>query len=245
MKAVPRRDALKALGALSALASIDRPLSANALQTAQKFAPPTGPMRFSRRLVRNLTDGKQIIVERTWKVLFAPAGQGFMLDGEQISVEVSAPPGLEALADLERRKREIGLFPLMLTSDGVIMGNSGSVAQKSVIDRAIELASQEVAARASSEADRKASREFLRALQSSAEKATSRLPRDLFQPQQMSAVDERTLPLPDGTKGTVLIEFSAEISAQTGLMQKASRMVTTRIGDSERTSAEKWSLGPI
>ncbi|MDN3646861.1 hypothetical protein QWY75_11675 [Pontixanthobacter aestiaquae] len=241
MKAIPRRDVLAALGAIWALNVFAATSGVNAQSFTVKFTPPSTPMRFTRKLVRNLSDGKQIVVERAWKVLFAPVGQGFSLDGEQISVEVSVPPGLEALADLERRKRESGLFPLMLASDGMIV-RKVSARPKAVIDQAIELASQELAARGVSEADQSSSREFLRTLQSSAEKAASHLPRDLFQPRRMAANAKRTLSLPDGAVGSVAIEFTAKTDAETGLMRTATRTVTTKIALSERTSAEHWSL---
>jgi hypothetical protein len=84
------------------------------------FAPPTGPVTMTRTLVRNLADGKQIIVTRRYLIRFTPEGDGYRLDGEQIDAEVVAPSALSGLAEIERKRIDKGLFPARLDARGMI-----------------------------------------------------------------------------------------------------------------------------
>jgi hypothetical protein len=244
MEEVQRRDALRAFGALAAIPLIGLPSSTHSQPLDRKFAPPATPMRFSRSLIRELVGNAQIVVTRAWRVRFEPLGNGYSLSGEQIEVDVTVPPGLEALAELERRKVEAGMFPMMLSRSGLIMSDKMADA-KPAVTLAIEHAAREIASRDLSSTDQSAAGDFLRTLQNSAQLAASKLPRDLFSPRDVSRADTRTLTLPGGATGEIEISFSAQTSEPLGLLSKAERTVTTRIGDSAKASTERWTLAQI
>lgn len=244
MEKIRRREALAAMGVAAAIPLAGLPVSARSQALDRQFAPPAEHMRFSRSLIRELTGNAQIVVTRVWRVRFEPLGQGYSLQGEQIDVTVKVPPGLESLAELERRKVEAGMFPMMLSGDGLIMSDKAAD-PKPAIEQAIEQAAQTIAARNLPADDQRAVDEFLRTLQNSAQMATNRLPRDLFSPRDLSRQDVRTVGLPGDIAGEIVIAFSAKTTEPLGLLNTAERVVTTRIGDSTKMSTERWALSAM
>ena len=111
-------------GAVVALAM---PLVATAQddrRSPRRFAPPSTPMLYTRRLERSLVGGASLTVTRRFAVRFVLEADGFRVDGEQVDVTVEAPPQLATLAELERERVETGLFPLRLDPAGTIVGQS-------------------------------------------------------------------------------------------------------------------------
>ena len=45
------------------------------------FALPSAPMVLSRTVIRELPDGKQIVVKRSFRVQFVASGNGYLLTG--------------------------------------------------------------------------------------------------------------------------------------------------------------------
>ncbi|MFZ1743295.1 MAG: hypothetical protein WAT93_10595 [Pontixanthobacter sp.] len=205
------------------------------------LVPPGAPMRFSRKLTRELSDGKLIEVSRVFEIRFSPLGEGFRIDGQQIGVEVHVPPGLEQLAELERSRDESALFPILLGSDGTIMGLN-QPASGPQIDQAVKLALAKLDGIAADGQDTRDAAAFLRALHNSAAETTNNLPPDLFFPAAGEDFQTRSLPLPDGTIGQIKIAFVARIEESSGLLRNASRTIETSVGNSTRTSVERWQL---
>jgi hypothetical protein len=120
-----RRDLLR-LAAVTALLPVLSAAPARALASV-RFAPPGGPMRYARTLRREMADGTAMIVSRGFAIRFVPEGRGFPVEGEQVEVSVDAPPRLARFAELERQRRELGLFPLTLDGQGLIYGNRAAI----------------------------------------------------------------------------------------------------------------------
>jgi hypothetical protein len=217
---------------------------AAAAQPVGGFAPPTEPMRYRRRLERELAGGARLIVTRSFAVRFVREADGYRVEGEQLEVEVDAPEQLAALASLERQRVEIGLFPLSLDAAGAIRGapRAGSSEQ-------LYLAVREVADRIErgkhTPAERDTLRAFVEAVHQSAGELVTELPRDLFAPAASPREDHRVLALPGGDAGQVRVTFTATSDPATGLMREARREVVTEVAGDRRHTVESWSLAPL
>ena len=213
-------------------------------QPAGRFAPPAAPMLYARRLERSLADGAWLVVDRGFAVRFVREGDGFRVDGEQVSVEVEAPPGLDALARLERERVESGLFPLQLDAAGAIRGLS-HVAASAQLDQAV----REVAARIErwdhAPVEREELRAFVEAVHRSAGDLVTELPRDLFAPAEPRREETRAIALPGGGAGRVTVTFTAARDPLTGLMVEARREVVTEVSADLRRTIESWRLSPL
>lgn len=215
--------------------------------TGQNFVPPRQPMVYTRRLVRDLPDGAQIVVERSFAIRFARAGDGYRVDGEQIAVKVEMPEQLASLAALERQRVVQGLFPLTLDGSGRIL--SGPEADKAPGQSPeIEAALRDVSARIerldASADERAAMRGFIAAIHDAGQHIVSVLPLDLFVPASPDRTDHREVTLPAGGAGAVTMQFNAERDPATGLMRSARREVHTMIGGENRRTVETFSLAP-
>lgn len=232
MVKLSRRSAIGAMGAVLAV----RLATTAAHAQDRNFTPPLVPMRFTRKLTRELADGALIDVTRAFEVRFSPLGQGHRITGAQTAIEVNVPAGLEGLAGLEKQRDESGLFPILLGSGGLILNSNPSSGQPA-IDEAVARALVKLA-----EGDGENAGAFLHTLQNSASQAMNRLPRDLFAPSAPDSLQTRSLPLPDGGTGQIKIAFKAQTSDVSGLMTHASRIIETSIDATTRTSIERWSL---
>lgn len=235
-RTVLRRAAWAALVPL--LSQMPQPAAAT---SGVRFAPPTGPMRYTRTLTRRLAGGASMIVERSFMVTFTPTVAGFAIDGKQVHAAVDAPAALADLARLERERIETGLFPLQLDADGRISGGP-DIALGPQLDRAVELARAQIA-RASTDngADTETTR-FVLALQQSAAALLTELPTDLFAPVAYPRFHRGEVPLPDGGMGEISSRFDALVDRATGLMRSAERQVITAIAEDRRETIERWSL---
>ncbi len=217
--------------------------SASAQIAGGRFNPPAGPMRLTRQLSRQLADGAQIVIERTWEVQFRNQAAGYSLDGRQVAVEVSAPHSLEMLARIERDRTESGLFPIELDRNGLISADAetGSLAP---IDQAVSQARKRIEASGLSTKAAADARQFLAYLQKSAADLSSQMPGDLFHPVRPNWQENRTIRLPHGQTGSVSVSFTAITNPEAGLMERAQRIIVTEIGEASRTSRENWKLLP-
>src|SRR3990170_5977639 len=75
--------------------------AAHPARPATGFAPPDGPMLYTRRLERALAGGARLVVSRSFAVRFRHAAEGFKVEGEQVGVEVEAPESLAGFARIE------------------------------------------------------------------------------------------------------------------------------------------------
>ncbi|GAA4642297.1 hypothetical protein GCM10023115_04860 [Pontixanthobacter gangjinensis] len=200
------------------------------------FNPTASPMLFTRKLIRELTDGALIEITRRFEIRFNRLGQGYRIEGIQTAVEAIVPPKLDGLARIEKQRDESGLFPILLGSEGLIL-NANTSSNQPEIDKAVAYAIEKLES-----VNTEDSGKFLQALQNSASQALTHLPRDLFVPRTPESLHARALPLPDGSVGQIKIAFRARTSDTSGLMTHASRTVETSVNATTRTSIEHWSL---
>jgi hypothetical protein len=209
-----------------------------------RFVPPSGPMLYTRRLERGLVGGASLTVNRSFAVRFVREGDGFRVDGEQIAVEVDAPPQLEALARLERERVETALFPLELDAEGAIRG-TGRVADRAQLDAAVREAAAQIERGPHAPAEREDLRAFVEAVHRNSADLVTELPRDLFAPVELARSESRTIVVPGGMEGQVRVTFTAERDPATGLMRTARREIVTEIAGDLRRTVESWSLAPV
>lgn len=225
-----------------AAATLVLPFGSVARAVTPTFAPPTGPMRYTRSLRRELVDGAAIVATRSFAVRFVPLDAGWRLEGEEDTVpEVSGPPSLDGILRFERARRETGLFPLRIDGGGQIADEPGSAGSPQ-LDRAVDEALHRIAASGLPEDDQEAMRVFVVGVQLAAIALVAAPPADLFHPLSAPLTERRAVTLPDGGAGEVSLRFTAKIDPATGLMREAERMVLTRLAQSERRTAERWTL---
>ena len=220
------------------------PIVSAAARAAGPFAPPAGPMLYTRRLERELAGGARFTVSRSFAVRFVPGADGFRVDGEQVSVAVDAPEPLAALARLERERVETALFPLQLDSAGAIRGSS-HVTHSEQLDEAVREVTARIAQARHSAAERDALRAFVETVHRSAGELVTELPRDLFAPGDVPREESRAIVLPGGELGQVRVTFAAARDPATGLMREARREVVTEVAGDVRHAVESWSLVPL
>ncbi len=230
--------ALLAMGvAIPALAAGDTGFD-NAAAAKAPFHPPSTPLIITRTVWRNLHDGKQIVVRRSYLVSISPAGEGFLVQGRQIGSSVDAPPQLEPLARLERARVDNTTLPISLDAGGIMrLGPpppSPDLAEGGLTARRI-IAQTGLNAKESSETEA-----FLTGL--AAKGASVPWPVDLFNPREPQRRDRQILALPDGTTGTVTSIVTAGPRRADGLPAKVWREVVSELGGTVRISREEWTF---
>ena len=236
---VDRRTALRLAGLTAAFSLI--PIASAAAQPGPRFAPPTAPMRYTRRLERGLPDGASLTVDRSFSVRFVPEGDGFRVEGEQVEAAVDAPPSLATLAGLERGRVETGGFPLLLDAAGAIRSATPSVPGAELDDAVREVTAQ-IERWPHTAAEREQLRAFVTAVHQSAGRLVTELPRDLFAPAGVPREASRAVALPGSEAGRVTTRFTATRDPATGLMREARREVLTAVSGEVRRTLESWTL---
>ncbi|HUQ13825.1 MAG TPA: hypothetical protein VM055_06065 [Novosphingobium sp.] len=214
---------------------------------ARAFDPPTDrPMLLSRTLRRDLADGKAIVTVRRYRVSFTATATGWTVDGELVDSEVTAPPPLAALAEIERKRADDGLFPLTLDRAGLIVprttapGGQGRAA----VDDALALTLARIKAQPPAGVGAPIVG-FVQQLQAlAAQAALTRWPEALFTP-GVEASGEQRFALPDGAEGSVITKIRTDGALEMGTMNHATRAVTTEIAGNRRVTREEWSLTPL
>lgn len=204
------------------------------------FRAPSAPMRLTRVLERELGDGAKVTVTRTWRVRFVAHAAGYTVEGEQIAVEVDAPPPLAALADVERKNPHAGPFPVALDKAGLIVGEQAGASSIP----GLEAAAKEYLEGATAERQADAM-QYVRAVQRAGAAMTSQWPEDLFYPVTAPRRDRRTLPLPGGGSGAIDVSFAGTLSPGGRHLAAAERRIETTVKGSVRASRETWRLEPL
>lgn len=211
----------------------------------RSFDPPLGqPMLLSRTLQRDLADGKAIVTIRRYRVTFAATSTGWTVEGELIDSEVTAPPPLAALAEIERKRSDDGLFPLELDRDGKIVPRAsvGGGQGRASVDEALAQALARTRTQPAAAALSGPISGFVQQLQGlAAQTALTRWPEALFTPGVQTSGEQR-FALPDGAEGSVVTEVRTEGGVEARTMSRATRAVTTDIAGSRRVTREEWSL---
>lgn len=232
-----RRGLLRAAAAGMLLPAMARRAQAG----AGRISPPTGAMVFSRILRRELAGGHAVVARRDFEIRFHRLADGYRVEGDQIASSVEAPPNLEAYARLERERREEGMFPLMLDAAGLIRsGPAGG--PNAGLDRAIEIALEQVSARLAPGEALAEARSFILGLQQAAKMISSAMPGDLFVPPASARQESRRIALPGGASGQLSTEYWGRTSPDTGLLEEARRIILTETEGTRRETAEHWTL---
>ena len=216
---------------------------AHSAKPGARFSPPDGPLRYTRRLERALPGGRSLVVSRSFAVRFRHADGGFLVDGEQLAVEVEAPEVLAGFARIEREREELGLFPLLLDAEGTIAGTEG-IPLATRLDEAVRETLAALESQPHSEAERAELVRFVSAFHQSAGRLVTELPRDLFAPVDYPREERRAIALPGGAAGAVRVTFDAARDPASGLMREARREVVTEVAGDRRRTLESWTLTP-
>ena len=208
-------------------------------QSSQHFKPPESSLLLSRTLVRSLPDGNTITTRRDYEVRITRAGDGFRVDGKLIDVGVEVPPSLRALAEIERRRLDDGLFPIQLDASGMIVAGVIPDSVRS-LGQAANLVSERIGGSGLSALDMLQAQAFVARLRSGA--ARSKWPDDVFRPALGRRNESRRLTLPDGGVGQVVIEIAGQGPGPRGQIAAVDRVVTTDLGGDQRVTHERWQI---
>lgn len=206
------------------------------------FAPPDTPLILTRTLYRPLAGGAQVVATRRYKVRFSPEGDGFRLDGELIDVEVTTPPAMTRLATVERQRPDLGLFPTRLDAQGMIRSGPAQVADPATRQNARQAVASLIRDTAATPAEKRALGSAAQVIVAAAESGSS-WPVYLFNPGTQEHLERRAITLADGSQGQVEVLVRASGLMASGLPHRIERTVTTRLGGTERTTREVWTIG--
>lgn len=226
-------------GALAGWAIVSNPALAQS-----NLKVPKGQFRLSRRLVRELSDGARIIVERAWEIRFSESGANLAVEGRQVNVQVATPKHLEQIASIERNRSTDGQFPILLGRDGMIRAIGGG-SQEADIAKAIRMAEEMMVESGVANDERQRFSGYLSQIQASANSLFDQMPPDLFFPRNSGFNVTRPVNLPDGTRGEFSVHYSASADTETGLLQNATRKVVTQVAGTKQASSEHWKLAAI
>ncbi len=205
---------------------------------------PEGPLLLTRRIERSLIDGKWIKVGRRWEVAFSRQGQSIALTGRQLDCQVDAPPSLAPLSAIEKSRSTAEMWPILLNGSGLIFSAGNGVAARDV-DKAIEVAQRMIAERPIPASERSALREHLASVRRTSASLLEKLPDDLFFPVAGPMRAVRSMELPGGTVGELELSYSAMAVPDKGWLDRAERMIVTRLAGTEQIAREYWELRAV
>jgi hypothetical protein len=203
------------------------------------YSPPHSPLLLVRTLYRPLPDGKAIVTRRSYSIRIVPDGAGYRVEGELVQATVDAPPSLAALAEIERRRPETGMFPILLDARGQILGG-GKVLSDGSLGRAAVVAAESIGGSGLQAIDMLQAQAFVRQLSSRSPR--SQWPADVFNPAPGKRDEARIIALPGGNEGRVTIEIASQGMNKTGQVALLERVVTTDLGGDTRVTREQWLL---
>lgn len=239
-EAIARRTAAVRIARFALLPAAALGMPVAAVRASAAGSNPVGSYRLTRSLTRTLSDGATIVVIRSWAIRIGRAPDGFTVEGHQLSAEVNAPPVLAALAAIERSRDASELFPITLDAHGMIL-HTGDVSAGPLLARSIDTA-KALFGSLPARAGREDARSFAANLVRISAAAVSEVPRDLFFPQPGTQTVRRTIALPDGSEGAIIVTASASVAGPGGLLAASERRVVTVLEGSERMASERWEL---
>lgn len=100
---------------------------------------PDRPLRLVRAIDHTFLDQSHLSVFRSWQVEFVRSGMGINVTGEAVDVSVQASTSLAALAKAERARSTASMWPIRLSSTGLIlaMGTSEKVPTALAVSSAV------------------------------------------------------------------------------------------------------------
>ncbi len=229
------------LGAVSLMPLAGTATAAADDHAPQAFAPPTDPIVLTRTVWRGLHDGKAIKVSRSYAVTLRADGDGYLVDGQLIDTVVDAPAALAALAELERKRVETGIFPFRLDRLGRIVPSppAAPADHRTAASAAVGL----IASAPMPDQVRQQARAVLDEVIAAARTGTA-WPADLFNPVTTAGEQTREVQLPDGAKGRVAVAISVDRNSPGQLPRAFERTVTTSLGGTDSVTREQWTMGP-
>ncbi|WP_310534975.1 hypothetical protein [Novosphingobium sp.] len=204
------------------------------------FSAPAGPIVLTRELRRTIGKSKQIITRRSYEIRFVPEGTGWRVDGTLISSEVDAPAELAELAALEKARKDVGLFPLTLDSQGLIVAQRAPT-DAVATDKARIVANKAVEKIDMTSTDKTVAKQMIQTIATQSQASGGNWPIDLFRPPADPVIDVRNIPLPGGNQGRVTVTMQARSNPEGGL-RHFDRRILTEIGGTSRLSEESWSM---
>ena len=201
-------------------------------------------MVLSRTVIRELADGKQIVVKRSFRVQFVASAEGFVLTGTPIAVSVDVPPVLARLGELERQRSDTGPFPILIDNRGLMhtAANSGTADAGARKDTKLAAAGLIQGTALPGETKRDAV-QLLGAM--AADPHTSPWPIDLFVAHDAERRQHRSVALADGSLGEIEVLLRVGKWLPCGMPALFERVITTDLAGTRRVSREVWSLEAI
>ena len=208
---------------------------------ATPFAAPRQTLILTRMLRRELGAGQEVISRRSYRIHIIPEGAGFRIDGELSGIEVSVPPNLEPIAQLERNRRDVGLFPILLDRQGIITSQPDPARQTLPVT-ARGLARGIVSGAGLRPEERTEALRFVDALLNAQGGVITQWPTDLFRPTAAQHSSTTHFPVANGQTGQVTVTLNAASDGVCGLVRSFERTVVTDLGGLQRVSHERWTL---
>ncbi len=208
----------------------------------EPFAPPHARLLLTRTLHRPLPDGNAVTTRRTYEVRIVRDGAGFRVDGSLVATAVDAPPALAALAEIERRRPDNGMFPILLDAGGMVVGG-GQVLADGSFARAATVAAGLIGSSGLPAIDMLQAQAFVAQLRSRSPR--SQWPADVFHPNPGRRSESRTIPMAGGGEGKVTIDIVASGAAPGGQLAALERVVTSDLGGDRRVTREQWQLSRV
>ncbi len=205
------------------------------------FSAPDGSLVLTRELRRELSRGKQLVTRRNYRIVFVRDGVGWRVDGELIDCQVDAPPELEALAQIEKARPDVGLFPLYLDSSGKIVEQLGSRADATSTAKARAVVNNTVASIAMTPQDRTIASAMVQRIATQSQSSGVRWPDDLFRPASGHRSEVRNMAMPDGSEGRIIVTIDAAGGGD-GMLDRFERNIVTELGGTRRESMEVFRL---
>lgn len=208
------------------------------------FTPPPSGAVLTREVRRPLAPGVDLVVRRSFALDVQRDGNGYLVNGRQVAVEVDAPPSLAVLADLERQRQESLLFPLRLDARGIIMPDSADTAGHAHgaddLPQANAFIAGLVAQSNLSSAERQQVRTFL--TRSLPQGGFGHPPANMFHPLPGKRSEAKSFLLPDGEPGRLIVATEASTGHGAGLLASTTRTITTEYAGTERVNRETWRI---
>lgn len=205
------------------------------------FSAPDGSLILTRELRRELSRGKLLVTRRNYKIAFVREGDGWRVDGELIDCQVDAPPELEALAQIEKSRPDIGLFPLRLDQTGRIVEQHGSRTDSATTEKVYGIVGQTINKIAMEPQDRAVASNMVQRISVQGQGASGNWPVDLFHPASGHRSEVRNMAMPDGSEGRITVTIDAAGGGD-GVLDHFERNVVTELGGTRRQSIEVFRL---
>ncbi len=211
--------------------------------TGERFIPPSEPMVLTRTVWRSLFDGQQIKVVRSYAVQIEPSGDGYTVDGSLIDSTVDAPAPLAMLADYERQRPDVGLFPLRLDQHGQILEAPAQPIPAPMVSELTSRGGAMIAGATVSAEAKQRTRVLLNQV-IAASRGGFNWPSDLFNPASSNREQHREVALPDGEKGEVVVSVTFDRPDPAAPPRTVERTVKTILQGTTSVSREQWTIGP-